>query len=422
MQILIIGSGVRDYILAKYLSKLEGVDSVVAVPRSKMISEFADCYDVEKTDVDSIVEFVSLNNIDLAVTFDEEVIATGIVEKFNDANLSIFAPMKSSARIALSKAIGKKFMYKTKIPTPRFAVIDKEVAGVEYLKNAQYPVVIKNDLFSSCEKPTICKSFSQAKRILELKFLVENNKVIIEDFIEGKEAAVYFLTDGYNAIPLVSTVPYKYSLEGKGGAISCSNGVYAPAQNIDFEKNEEIKQKIVYPALREMSRNNNPYIGILGVQVIITPDDKMYTIDFKIAPDDLDTNVIFSLLNTDFVKLANAAIVGELADDYEEIDLKKSCIVEAVLSSPNYWKTNIKNSIISGLEEVTDEVDIIFEEVCKNKYLEYETCGTRNMIVASGASTLGNARKKLYENVDKIGYTDKKYLKDIAQTKNVDWV
>jgi len=422
MQVLIIGSGTREYILARYLSKNTDIETIYAIPGNDRISEFAQCYEVNKLNSDDVVCFAQEHDIGLTITFDEEVIASGMVNKFNEAALSIFAPTKEATRIAVSKAVGKKFMYKTKIRTPKFAVIDKESTGVEYLKNANYPVVIKSDNMLSVERPVVCRSFPQAKRILELKYLVENCKVVIEDFIEGKCSTVYFATDGYNALPLLSSVPYKYSLEGGGGLITSGLGAYAPAQNIDSEKIIEIQQSIIYPALREMAKNDNPFIGIIGAEVIITPYDEMFTLDFKISPDALDANLIFTLLDEDFIRIANAAIVGSLADDYDEIRMKDSSVVSAVLCSPNYWKTNIKNSVISGIEEAQDEVDVIFDEVCRNKYLEYETCGVNNLIVSAESSTIGGARKKLYENIEKIDYFDKKYLKDIAQMRTVQWV
>ena len=39
---------------------------------------------------------------------------------------------KPTARIATSKSVSKKFMYKTKIPTPRFGIFDRENIAIDY--------------------------------------------------------------------------------------------------------------------------------------------------------------------------------------------------------------------------------------------------------------------------------------------------
>ena len=243
----------------------------------------------------------------------------------------------------------------------------------------------------------------------------------VEDFIEGTEYCIYFVTDGYNAIPLMSVVPYKYSLEGSGGIITPGMGAYAPAQSIDRNKIQEILQNIIYPTLREIAKNNNPYIGILGVNIIMTPYDKIYTLGFKFGIDNPDIDVILPLIKTDLLKIIRAAIVGSLADDYSEFEVYDKAAVAANLLSPNYWKTNIKNSIITGVDDLDDDIVVILNDVRKNQYLEYETSGVNNMTLCVTASTLGNARRKLYDNIDRIQYNDKKYLKDVAATTCSKW-
>ncbi len=414
MRVLIIGSGTKEYSLAQAFKKLDNVDIVFVAPGNEHIKGIANCIDISPDNISEILEFAQANEITLTVTFDENAIINGIADEFNNANLTIFAPTKDAARITSYKSIAKKFMYKTKILTPKFAVLDKENTAIDYVRNSKYPLVIKSDSHLDNVVPIICNTFSQAKREVELSFISQNKKILVEDFIDGQELSFYVITDGYNAIPIMTCVPYKYSLDDNGGAITHGLGAYAPAQQVDKELENKILKTIVYPALKELERNDNPYIGILGVDIIIDSNGKMYALEFNSHFNEPDLQCAIELLDENIFDLMRAAIVGSLADDFERINTKPGSAISAVLTSPNYDKTNLKNAVIEGLDGLDDNVSIVFDKAKKNEYLEYVTNGKRVLIATTTASTLANARKIIYENINLIEYRDKKYLKNIG--------
>ncbi len=417
MRVLIVGSGSREYTLAKELKKLPNLDMIFVAPGNEAIKEIANCIDIAADKIDEILEFAKVNEINLTITFDEKAINNGITEAFNNSDIMIFAPTKESTRIIASKAICKKFMYKTKIPTAKFAVLDKENLAIDYVRNSNYPLVIKRDSHLDSTPSVVCHTFHQAKREVELAFIYQNKKIIIEDYIEGQEYSFYVITDGYNAVPLMACVPYKYSLEFNGGAITSGMGAYAPASKIDEQMQNKILNRLIYPALKELAQNDNPYLGILGVDFKIDAKENLYALEYNSCINEPEFQCMMALLNVNLLNLMNAAIVGSLADDYGKILTLKGSAVSMVMSAPNYDKLNIKNSVIEGLNDLDDGVSVSFYNAKKNEYLEHVVTGKRVLILTSRASTLAHARDKLYENAELIRFQGKKYINDIAKIK-----
>ena len=186
MKILIIGSGAKEYTIAKLVSQYENTELVFVAPGNDAIAEFANCIDIKADDIDGILEFAKSNDIDLTVACSEKAISNGIADKFNEAGLMIFAPTTEAARIASSKAVSKKFMYKTKIPTPKFGIFDRENMALDYARKSKYPIVVKADNHQHGENVFICHNFKTAKQAIDDLFDSQNKKSLLKILSQDK--------------------------------------------------------------------------------------------------------------------------------------------------------------------------------------------------------------------------------------------
>lgn len=416
MKILIVGSGSKEYSLAKLVSQYEDTELVFVAPGNQAISEFANCIDIKADDVDELAEFAKANDIDLTVACSEKAILNDIAEKFNEAGLMIFAPVAEAARITSSKSVSKKFMYKTKIPTPRFGIFDRENMAIDFARKAKYPLVVKTDGHQHGENVFVCDTFVIAKRIIGDLFDEQNKKVIIEDFVLGQEFSYYVITDGYNAMPLSSVVPYKYVLEGNGGSVTSGLGAYAPFYMIDRALEGRIFKEIVYPALDELSKNGNQYVGILGVDIILDRNGNLNVIEFNPFLKEPDAQCILELLDENIAELMKAAVVGSLVDDYSEVKLCPLFASSVVLTSGNYPLDGKYGAVINGIEDAQEYAEISHFNTIKNNEGEYITAGGRTLVVTAAASTLEKAAEKMYDSVEAISFDGMKYRKDIGKT------
>lgn len=103
MNILIVGSGAKEYTLAKLFSNYDNVNIVFVAPGNDAIGEFANCIDIKANNTDELLEFAKANEIDLTIASSEQAIMYEIAEKFNDAGLLIFSPTAAASRICTSK-------------------------------------------------------------------------------------------------------------------------------------------------------------------------------------------------------------------------------------------------------------------------------------------------------------------------------
>ena len=173
------------------------------------------------------------NKIDITIVGSEEWLVQGIVDKFKENGLKIFGPSEKAARLEGSKAYSKEFMKKYGIKTAAYEVFENENEAIEYLKNCEYPIVIKADGLAAGKGVVICNDFTEAKNsindfmVLDI-FKGSGKKIIIEEFLEGVEASILSITDGKIIIPFISSKDHKQIFDGDKGPNTGGMGAIAP--------------------------------------------------------------------------------------------------------------------------------------------------------------------------------------------------
>lgn len=407
-KVLIIGAGACEYTLAKKFSELEEVSEIIVAPGNNSMKDFCTIVDIRENNVQELLEFALENAIDITIAASEQAIKNDIANLFQQNNQMIFAPTKESATICTSKAQGKKFMYKNRIQCPKFGIYDKPSLAIDYATKSSLPIVIKTDSHQGSKGVMVCNSLSVAKNCIEEFFESTEKKVIIEDFILGHEFSFYVITDGYHALPLGSVATYKYELEGNGGLTNSGMGAYSPDYKISKQIEQKIMQQIIYPTLNSLQHQRTPYVGILGVDLVLTENGQLYTIEFNSFLQTPDCQAIMALLNENIYHLFQACIVGSFADDYEYLDIEDSNAISVTLLAKK------EGEIIEGLDDLDDETQIAHFNTTKNQYLEYETGLGRTLTLTRKARALSKAKEDLYDEVSLINFNGMKYRKDIG--------
>lgn len=404
-KVLIVGNSAKEYALVK---KFKNYDcDIFVLSGNSAISELAECVDIREENVQEILEYVLENAIDLTIVTSEVAIKNNIAELFQTNNQLIFCPTAQSAQFTLSRSAGKRFLYKLRIPTPRFGIFDKLPLAIDYLKNAPMPQVIRADENSNSADRLVCTTFSASKTFVEDLFNKDENKVVLEDYVYGHEFTIYVVTDGYSALHLATVANYKFAEDGDGGILTSGVGAYTPDYKISSDIENSVMQNIVERVLASLQRKETPYLGVLGIDCVLTSDGSFVTLDFKPFLSDHDAEAVLNLVDENLLTLFEACAVGSFADDYEKIDVSDNSSVSCVISSRK------KGEIIKGLELV--ESDITHFATTKNKYFEYETVEGKTLVLTKTAKTLSRARKHLYEDVELISFSGKKCRNDICE-------
>lgn len=404
-KVLIVGNSAKEYALVK---KFKNYDcDIFVLSGNSAISELAECVDIREENVQEILEYVLENAIDLTIVTSEVAIKNNIAELFQTNNQLIFCPTAQSAQFTLSRSAGKRFLYKLRVPTPRFGIFDKLPLAIDYLKNAPMPQVIRADENSNSADRLVCTTFAASKTFVEDLFNKDENKVVLEDYVYGHEFTIYVVTDGYSALHLATVANYKFAEDGDGVILTSGVGAYTPDYKISSDIENSVMQNVVERVLASLQRKETPYLGVLGIDCVLTTDGNFVTLDFKPFLSDHDAEAVLNLVDENLLTLFEACAVGSFADDYEKIDVSDNSSVSCVISSRK------KGEIIKGLELV--ESDITHFATTKNKYFEYETVEGKTLVLTKTAKTLSRARKHLYEDVELISFSGKKCRNDICE-------
>ncbi len=404
-KVLIVGNSAKDYALVK---KFKNYDcEVVVLPGNTAISELVECVDIREENTQEILEYVLENAIDLTIVTSEKAIKSNIAELFQANSQLIFCPTAQSAQFALSRSVGKRFLYKQRIATPRFGIFDKLPLAIDYLKTAPMPQVIRADENSNSADRLVCSTFATSKTFVEDLFNKGEDKIVLEDYVYGHEFTFYVVTDGYSALHLATVANYKFAEDGDGGILTSGVGAFTPDYKVSSIVENSVMQNVVTRVLESLQRKETPYLGILGVDCVLNNDGSFVTLDFKPFLSDHDADAVLNLVDENLLTLFEACAVGSFADDYEKIDVSENSSVSCVISSRK------KGEIIKGIELV--ESDITHFATTKNKYLEYETIEGKTLVLTKTAKTLSRARKHLYEDVELISFSGKKCRKDICE-------
>jgi len=234
-------------------------------------------------------------------------------------------------------------------------------------------------------------------------------KVLIEDYINGHEFSFYVITDGYHALPLSPVATYKSELEGNGGVLTEGMGAIAPDYKISKFIEQKIMSQIVYPTLNELSKQQIPYVGILGIDLILTDDEKIYATDFNSYLKSPDQQSILPLLDENVYNLFEACVVGSFADDYEILDISDNYAASLVLMARK------NDEIMKGLDDLDSDTIIAHLNTRKNKYLEYETTGEMAITLTRTARVPSKAINDLYDEVSVVKFDGMKFRKDIGK-------
>lgn len=405
-KILIIGNSAKEYALAKKLSEN---NEIFVAPGSDTIKEFATCVDIREDSAPELLEYVMENGIDMTIPGSNLAIASDVVQLFTQNNQQIFGPTASAARLILDKASMKKVLYKLRIPTPKFAIFEKPNMVLDYIKNLKNPFVLKTNEPSSA---VVLTSTATAKTIVESSFAQKFQRMIIEDYVWGTPFAFYIITDGYKALPFGSSIMYKHSLEGDGGQLTNGMGACAPNYKLSVENEYFLMDNVIYPILEFMEAEGNPYVGILGVNGILTEGGKLQILGFQSFMQDCDCQAVLKVSDAKLYSLFESCVIGSFSDEVEYIPQKDLFATSIVLTCKN--RKNVENAI-AGLEECDDYDYAFYPAVHKNRYLEYEVQNGSVMLLTATGSTVSSATSRAYEEVKNITFDGIFYRKDICK-------
>ena len=395
------------YALAKKLSEKH---EIYVTPSSDTLKEFAVCLDIREDNISELLEFVMENGIDMTIPISQTAINSDIATKFAENKQAVFAPCAKANEITYNKVNAKKLLYKLRINTPKFGIFEKQNLAIDYVKTQKKPFVIKTNDRNSA---VVLTSEQIAKNIIDTVFIEKNKKVIIEDYVYGTPFSFYTVTDGYKALPIGSSISYKHMLDGEGGQLTEGMGSCVPNYKLTLENEYYLMDNVIYPALDYLEISNKTYLGILGVNGILTENGNISILGWHSFLQDCDAAAILNNIEEDLYSLFEACIIGSFSDEIDNLRINEDYHTSVVLNCTN--KETDFNTI-TGLDKL-DESTVVtyYPTVNKNRYLELEANKGPVAIITQKASTPASAAKRTYDEIKDIGFKGIYYRKDICK-------
>lgn len=368
MKVLIAGSDINAKLLASYL-KIEDKENDIYVTTDEVSVDSSYIpINIKENDIPAICDFVKYNQIEFTIATSPMAIINGIADEFKKEGFLVFAPISEAARITFFNSIAKKVMYKLKIPTPRFGIFDRENLALDYVRNIKFPISVGCDFSLLSNFNYTFHNFSKAKDGIQRIFEDGNNKVVIENYLDTEPVYLYFITDGYNALPLSSVE----RSEQEGFTLALS-----PASKISEEMTINVLQKVIYPLLDDISKYTDMYTGILGLKCKIYKNS-IYVLEFYNGFKDIDFQTFLPNFNDKMLKILYETAIGALNDSRDFIK-----------TTDGYsYTVAIDKNKIKMTED--DEEDFVYSEDGE-KY-----------IITSFASTINKAKMELQEYIQPL--------------------
>lgn len=418
MKVLIVGSGGREHAIAWKTAQSSKVDKIYCAPGNAGIEEYAECVNIGAMEFEKLAAFAKEKEIDLTVIGMDDPLVGGIVDVFEAEGLGVFGPRKNAAVLEGSKAFSKDLMKKYKIPTAAYENFDNAEEALAYLETAKFPIVLKADGLALGKGVLICNTLDEARDgvrtiMTDKKFGTAGNRMVIEEFMTGREVSVLSYVDGKTIKTMTSAQDHKRAGDGDTGLNTGGMGTFSPSPFYTKEVDEFCRKYIYQATVDAMAAEGREFKGIIFFGLMLTEDGPR-VLEYNARFGDPEAQVVLPRMKNDIIEVFEACIDGTL--DQVDLQFEDNAAVCVVLASEGYPVKYEKGFAIKGLENFKDrEGYYVFHAGTKKAEEGIVTNGGRVLGVTAKGKDLKDARANAYEAIRLVEFDNKYYRSDIGK-------
>ncbi len=413
IDVLLIGSGGREHALAWKLAQSPALGTLYAAPGNPGIGSVATLVPLDPADTGSVVGFCREKGIGLVVIGPEAPLVAGLADALRANGIAAFGPSAAAARLEGSKGFTKDLCTLHDIPTAAYGRFSDAAAAKDFVAARGAPIVVKADGLASGKGVTVAETAAEACAAIDACFVAGDAgaEVVVEEFLEGREASLFCLCDGEIAVLFGTAEDHKRAFDDDRGPNTGGMGAYSPAAALTPAVLDEAMRRIVRPTLRSMREAGAPFAGVLYAGLMVTRNGPKL-IEYNVRFGDPEAQALMLRLESDLLPILLAAARGELSGVSPRWrDAAAVCVVMAAQGYPG--AIAVPDSPIRALPP--DAADaVVFH------------AGTRregNALVASGGRVLGaaalgmdvtDAARRAYALVAAVDWPDGFHRTDIG--------
>lgn len=276
------------------------------------------------------------------------------------------------------------------------------------------PIVLKADGLALGKGVLICNTLEEAidgvKTIMEdKKFGDAGSRMVIEEFMTGREVSVLSFVDGKTIKIMSSAQDHKRANDGDMGPNTGGMGTFSPSPFYTEEVDDFCKKHIYQATVDAMAAEGRPFKGVIFFGLMLTPKGPR-VLEYNARFGDPEAQVVLPRMKNDIIEVMEACIDGTL----DKIDLKfeDNAAVCVILASGGYPVSYEKGFPIEGLEKF-EEKDGYYCFHAGTKLTEkgIVTNGGRVLGITATGDNLKEARANAYQAAGWIDF-EKKYMRN----------
>ena len=418
MKVLIVGSGGREHAIATSVAKSPKVDKIYCAPGNAGIGQLAECVPIGAMEFDKLVSFAKEKEIDFTIVGMDDPLVGGLIDALEEAGLTAFGPRKNAAILEGSKAFSKDLMKKYNIPTAAYENFDNAEDALKYLETSTYPIVLKADGLALGKGVLICNTKEEAiagvhEIMLDKKFGTAGNRMVIEEFMTGREVSVLSFVDGKTIKIMTSAQDHKRAQDGDQGLNTGGMGTFSPSPFYTEEVDAFCKKYIYQATVDAMAAEGREFKGIIFFGLMLTPNGPR-VLEYNARFGDPEAQVVLPRMKNDIIEVMEACVNGTL--DQIDLQFEDNAAVCVVLASDGYPVAYEKGFVIEGLEKFENaEGYYCFHAGTKLTEEGIVTNGGRVLGVTAKGADLKEARANAYAATEWIRFDNKYMRHDIGK-------
>lgn len=416
MNVLVVGGGGREHSIVNKLAASKQVTTIYAAPGNGGMAADATCLPIKDNQIDELVAFAKENQVDYTIVGPEIPLLAGIVNEFKKENLPIFGPTKEAALIEGSKDFAKAFMEEHAIPTSAYQTFTDPELAKAYINKQGAPIVVKADGLAAGKGVVVAETVEEAliavdDMLVGNKFGGAGCKVVIEEFLQGKEFSLMAFVHGENVYPMKPARDHKRAFDRDQGPNTGGMGAFAPVPDLKQADVNYAIEAILKPAAKGLQADGRSFTGILYAGLIETNQGPK-VIEFNARLGDPETQVVLPLLQNDFIQV----IIDVMAGKDPELQWDDAYCIGTVLASKGYPGTYEKGVALPKLPAVADS--FVVHAGTKAEQGQYVSTGGRVLLVGAKAKDFSTAQTAVYHYLQKLNNDQFFYRRDIGLRQN----
>ncbi len=418
MNVLIVGSGGREHAIAHCVAKSPRADKIYCAPGNAGIAQIAECVDIGAMEFEKLAAFAREKKIDLTIIGMDDPLVGGLADVLEAEGIKVFGPKKNAAILEGSKAFAKDLMKKYHIPTAAYENFENAQDAYAYLEKAKFPIVLKADGLALGKGVLICNTLEEAKEgvksiMQDKKFGTAGNRMVIEEFMTGREVSVLSFVDGKTIRIMTSAQDHKRAMDGDRGLNTGGMGTFSPSPFYTPEVDAFCRKYIYQPTVDAMAKEGRPFQGVIFFGLMLTSEGPK-VLEYNARFGDPEAQVVLPRMKNDILDVCEACADGTL--DQIELEFEDNAAVCVVLASKGYPVSYEKGFLIEGLDKFDAEKGYYcFHAGTKKTPQGIVTNGGRVLGITAKGKNLKEARANAYKATEWVSFENKYMRHDIGK-------